>query len=271
MAELIAKISTEYRNVLSQNDNIMDDFDVSDIEQVDFTASHKLEDEEWFKISNFSDQEYFIEECSNDHSTASLTQISNDEYKKIKCVGILQGNQKHFQRITPSLYVNRKTILDYSGDPKIVEHRKQIEIRKESDAVYLADIDTLFFKSIAKIKIIFPGIAVLHREATQPEVDEFIGYDFVSPTDYSAESVGTQNRKRIADIGAKYKSLPQAKQRKLIAYAKEKSGIDLEGDAFKITSDNDLKNLLYAMDQRYYYADIYEENRIANSVRVVQQ
>lgn len=269
MADLIAKISKEYKNVLSQDSNIINDLDLDAIDQVDYTTSHKLEEEEWFRISNFSTKDYFIDECSNDHSTASLTQISNNEYEEVEIIGILQNNQKHFQRITPSLYVNRKTILDYSGDPKIVEHRKQIEIRKESDAVYLTDSDTLLFKSIGKLKPIFPGIEVLQRKATQPEVNEFIGYGFISLENYSADSVGVQNRKRISDIGAKYKLLSQDKKQRLIAYAKEKAGIDLEEDTFKITSDNDLKNLLYAMDQRYYTADIYGEERIATAFRPV--
>ena len=59
------------------------------------------------------------------------------------------------------------------------------------------------------------------------------------------------------------------KQQKMIDYAKDKTGINFGNGTFKISSETDLKNLLYAMDQRYYYADIYEENRVANSVRVV--
>lgn len=268
MADLIAKIcSAEFKNVLNQTNQIVDDFDYVSIQPIDYTGSHKLEDDEWFRIQNFSDQEYFIDECSNDHSTASLTQIANNEYTEISCIGILQGNQKHFQRITPSLFVNRKTWLDHHGEPKIVEQRRQIEIRKESDAIYVADSDTLFFKSIGKIKLIFPGIQDLYRDATQGEIDEFMGYDFIDSTQLTASTVGIMNRKRIADIGTKYKNLPPAKKNQLIAYAKEKAGIDLEGDAFKITSDNDLKNLLYAMDQRYYTADIYGEERIATAFR----
>lgn len=267
MADLIAKIGSEYKNVLNQTNQIVDDFNTDSIQPIDYTGSHKLEDEEWFRIPNFSNQEYFIDECSNDHSTASLTQISNNEYKKITCIGILQGNQKHFQRITPSLFVDRKTFLDHDGEPKIVEQRRQIEIRKESDAIYLSNNNTLFFKSIGKIKLIFPGIENLYRDATQDEIDEFMGYDFIDATQYSASAVGTMNRKRIADIGTKYKDLPPAKKNQLIAYAKEKARIDLEGDVFKITSDNDLKNLLYAMDQRYYTADIYGEERIATAFR----
>lgn len=56
-------------------------------------------------------------------------------------------------------------------------------------------------------------------------------------------------------------------KKQLIAYAKEYAGIDLEGDAFKITSDNDLKNLLYTLDQRHYVADIYVEDRVATAIR----
>lgn len=165
--------------------------------------------------------------------------------------------------------MSKKTILDYSEEPKIVEHRNQIEIRDESDAVYLADSDTLYFKTIGKLKVIFPGIEVLHREATQNEVDDFIGNDFIALDGVEATSIGVFNRKRIADIGVKYNGLTAEKKNLLIAYAKQKAGVKVEDDSFVIKSETDLKNVLYAMDQRYYYADIYEENRVANSVRIV--
>jgi hypothetical protein len=89
--------------------------------------------------------------------------------------------------------VSKKTVLDYSGEPKIVEHRKQIEIRVESDAVYLVDSDTLYFKTIGKLKVIFPGIEMLHREATQDEVDAFIENDFISLSTITSTSIGVQN------------------------------------------------------------------------------
>lgn len=269
MNEIIAKVQSEYKNVLSQEANILANFDVAAIEAIDFTSSHKLEDNEWFRINDFSKKDYFIEQCNADFSSASLNQIGNDDYKKISAIAILQNGEKHFQRITPSLFVNRKTILDYSGEPKIVEHRNQIEIRKESDAVYLNDSDILYFKTIGKLKVIFPGIEVLHREATQDEVDAFIENDFITLSTITNTSIGAQNRKRIADIGVKYNGLSAAKKTQLIIYAKEKAGVEIEGDSFVVSSETDLKNVLYAMDQRYYYADIYEENRVANSVRIV--
>lgn len=270
MSSLIAGITSEYKNILHQRSNIVDSFSDQSFEAMDFDPSYKLDDEEIFIIREFSEHNYFIDICRTTFSTASLSQISDTEYNDIQFLAIIQGNQKLFQRITPSLYVNKKTMLDYSGQPKIVENRKQLEVRQESDAIYLPASDTLYFKSIGKVKAIFPGIEALQREATQPEVDSFLGNDFVLlPEDYRAESVGVHNRKRIADIIPKYNALSAQKKQQLVNYAREKAGVELDGDAFKITSDNDLKKLLYAMDERYYYADIYEENRVANSIRVV--
>lgn len=197
MAELIVKHKSEYKNVLKQEDNIIENIDLTNVEQIDFTTSYKLEDNEWFKITDFSNQDYVVEICNENFSTASLVQIVNKEYEDIK------------------------------------------------------------------------EIEMLHREATQEEVNTFMEYDFISTLNFDSKRVGVQNRKRIADIGVKYANLSSEKQKGLITYAKEKSGIDIEDGKFLIRNDNDLKNLLYAMDQRYYYADIYEENRIANSIRIV--
>ena len=269
MTEILAKIKSEYKTILNQTDNILNEFDLSSIEAIDFSPSQKPDDDQWFQINSFSEKDYFIDQCKTDFSSASLNQIVNDNYADISCIVILQGNKKYFQRITPSLFVNRKTILDYSGEPKIVEHRKQIEIRDESDAIYLVDTDILYFKTIGKLKVIFPGIEVLHREATQDEVDAFIENDFISLSTITNNSIGEQNRKRIADIGIKYNALSDEEKNQLIIYAKEKAGVELEDDSFVVKSETDLKNVLYAMDQRYYYADIYEENRVANSVRIV--
>lgn len=269
MTEIIAKIKSEYKTILNQTENILNDFDLSSVEAIDFAPSQKLDDDQWFQINSFSEKDYFIDQCKADFSSASLNQIVNDDYANISCIVVSQGSKKYFQRITPSLFVARKTILDYSGEPKIVEHRNQIEIRDESDAVYLVDTDTLYFKTIGKLKVIFPGIEVLHREATQDEVDAFIENDFISLSTITNTSIGEQNRKRIADIGIKYNALSDEKKNQLITYAKEKAGVELEDDSFVVKSETDLKNVLYAMDQRYYYADIYEENRVANSVRVV--
>jgi hypothetical protein len=270
MSELIGKVKAEYKNILNQEAAIVNDFDVTTIEAIDFTPSHKLDEDEWFRLTNFSQQNFYIDECNTAYSTASLNQIANNEYKEISAIKIIQNGQKHFQRITPALFVNRKTILDYSSEPKIVEHRNQIELKKESDAVYLSTTDILYFKTIGKLKLIFPGIEQLHREATQDEVDDFVNNEFITLNGVDSTSIGALNRKRIADIGVKYNGLSASKKTLLITYAKEKAGVTIDNNSFQVKSETDLKKVLYAMDQRFYYADIYEENRVASSVRIVK-
>ena len=270
MCTLIAKVKSGFRSILSQKNKILDQLNIDNINAIEFDPSYKLEDDEWFYIAGFSKRNFFIYLCKKGFSTASLGQIANNEYDEIQCIVIFQDEQIHFQRITPSRFVNKKTILDYSGQPKIVEHRKQLEVKLESDAIFITETDTLYFKQTGKIKTIFPGIEELDREATQPEVDKFLGHGTIElQEEYDAHSVGSHNRKRIADIGNKYLNLSSEKQQELVDYAKDKTGIKFGNGTFKISSETDLKNLLYAMDQRYYYADIYEENRVANSVRVV--
>lgn len=267
MNTLLGKVKSEYKNILSQKSEIISAVDFSIIETIDFNPSHKLEDDEWFQIQNFSKQDFYIEECNSNYSTASLSQLVNIEYKDLGCICIFQAGQRHFQKITPALFVSKRTLLDYSGQPKIVKHKQQIEIRIESDAVYDISKDTLYFRNLSKIKSIFPGIEELHRVATQKEVDKFLGNKFITLTDFETKTVGAQNRKRIADIGGKFEKLNSEKKEKLIKYAKDKSGLKLNNEALEIGSEVDLKKLLYAMDQRYYYADFYEEERIASSVR----
>jgi len=270
MNSLIAKIGSEFKTVVSCADEIIENLSIETIQLLDFTPSHILDEDEWFKLSDFSTKNYFIDVCRSDYSTASLNQVNNGNYSQISCIVLFQNGQKHFQRITPSRFVNQKCFLDFSGEPRIVEQRNQLEIKPESEAIYIAAEDALYFKDVAKIKFFFSGIEILHREATQEEVDDFLNNDFISLENYEAVSVGVLNRKRIADIGVKYQNLTSDKKTRLIDYAKEKAGIDLSDEgAFKISSETDLKNLLFAMDQRYYYADVYEENRVANSVRIV--
>ena len=103
----------------------------------------------------------------------------------------------------------------------------------------------------------------------QPCVFVFWVQFLLRPYRRKRESIGALNRKRIADIGVKYNGLTPQKKTLLINYAKEKAGVDIENDAFKVQSETDLKKVLYAMDQRYYYAEIYEENRVASLVRVI--
>jgi hypothetical protein len=269
MKILLGKIDKIYKKILSRKENIFTDFKVDISNLVDYSSCYKLDEEEWFIIKEFSQKPFFINECNSKHNSGDFNQIDNKDYNKISCLCVFDNNIRYFQRVTPSLYINKRTFLDYSGAPKIVNYNKQITINETPDAVYLSEDDTLLFKDLSKIKTIFPGIEELQREASQPEVDVFLKNDFILLKEISSLNVGVQNRKRIADIGVKFSKLTDEKKTSLVDYARDKTGIEQVDGVFIISSDVQLKNLLYAMDQRYYYSDIYEENRLANSIKIV--
>lgn len=265
MTELIAKVNNEFKYILSQDEAIIQEFNITDKKHVPYTASHKPDEDEWFYLENFSESKYIINCCSEYFNSVDLVQIDKVDFTTIKAFGILQPDQKYFQRVTPSYYVQRKTFLDYGGDPTIIEQRKQVKINNAPDAVYIPSKDCLFFRSISKIKSIFPSIGELYRSATEEEVTDFLKHDFLHTEEIKNATIGDMNRKRIADIGEKYKNLPSDKKEKLISYAKEKIDVAQEYGKFKILSDSDLKKVLYALDQRYYTADIYGEERVATA------
>lgn len=269
MKILLGKINKVYKKILSREEDIYVDFEVDNSNLVEYSSRYKLDEEEWFIITEFSRREFFIYECNPQYNSTDLNQINSQDYGKISCLCVLDTATMYFQRVTPSLYINKRTLLDYSGDPRIVNYNKQITINEVPDAAYLSGDDVLLFKDLSKVKTIFSGIEKLQREATQPEVDNFLENDFILLSKFSSQNVGVLNRKRIADIGDKFNNLGEEKKSKLLNYAKDKTRIEQNDGVFIINSDVQLKNLLYAMDQRYYYSDIYEENRLANSIKVV--
>lgn len=268
MNYLVAKVKREFKRVLSKQDVIIDNYTKGEEEHIVYDPNHKPEEDEWFCVNDFTQKEYAIKLLLSTFSHSTLNQIIDNDYSEIKFLLIYQGNQIHIQRVTSSKFVNHKRFLDYSGQPKITDQKKQIEIKLVSDAVFFVDTNKLIFKDLGKLKSIFPGIAELHREATEAEVIQFLAVPFIVLGALEHSQVGTLNRKRIAEVQTKYLNLTPAKKQILIQYAKENAGLDISNDKIKLETDNDLKNLLYAMDQRYYYADIYEEKRIATSTRI---
>lgn len=268
MNYLIAKLKNEFKSILAKSDTIVKNIPKNSDEIIVYDPNHKLNEDEWFVLNDFSKEPFFIEELKQSFSQSSINQIKNNQYNDIQFLLMYQNNQIHIQRITSSKFINHKTFLDYSGQPMITEQKKQIEIKDMSDAIYFQREDQLIFKDLGKLRPIFKGISELHREATKEEVLQFLAIPFIILSGFDDKKVGTLNRKRIADVKVKYDSLSMKKRKLLIQYAKANAGIDISNNKLEIKNDVDLKNLLYAMDQRYYFADIYEEKRIATATRL---
>ncbi|WP_418000997.1 hypothetical protein [Lacticaseibacillus paracasei] len=115
---------------------------------------------------------------------------------------------------------------------------------------------------------IFPGIIALYRDATKREISDFLSQDFIQTAEgFNGDSVQVNNRKRIAALRDKYNAYNNSQRNDLKKYIQGYDlGLRFEDGKFLISSDADLKKLIYGIDQRYYTTPIDNEKRIANSV-----
>ncbi|HHF2578303.1 TPA: ATP F0F1 synthase synthase, partial [Haemophilus influenzae] len=139
------------------------------------------------------------------------------------------------------------------------------------DAVYFKDKDVLIFRNIATISSVFRGIDQLYREATNEDVDNFLSNNFINKDgSFSTENVSKPNRKRIAMVIDTLSKLDNDSKNKILNYINEYCGDNLnfnkETQKFNISTDNELKILLYGIEQRFYTTPIGNEKRLANSI-----
>ena len=114
----------------------------------------------------------------------------------------------------------------------------------------------------------FKNIGDLYREATQDETEAFLRRDFITPIDgFDANSVKTANRKRIALALDTLNGFTADSKRKVFGYIKKYCPhLNYANDSFSISNEDELKQLLYGIEQRYYTTLVGNEKRLANSV-----
>lgn len=139
-------------------------------------------------------------------------------------------------------------------------------INSEPDAIYFTQSDTLIFTNLATISSIFKGIDVLYKEATDQEVEQFLEEDFIElADDYNLAKVSKPNRKRIALAMEPEERDPMLSY--IHSYCDQKLRFDTDNGKFEIKTDDELKYLLYGIEQRFYTTLLSKERRLANSVQ----
>jgi hypothetical protein len=239
---------------------------------VEYSPTHNLDEDCWFGIEDFSQKEYCLDILQTAFVSAEYsTCLSHEEADKIDFIFSYQDdNVYYFQSITKSQLQYRKYIN--LGDKfTFTSNSRDISINPIPDAIYISNIDTLYFKKLTSISKIFVGIDTLYREATQEETVEFLENEFICLQDgFSADNVKRANRKRIAMAVDAINKFDDA-QRTVVFDCIRDYCPDLiaENDSFKISNENELKFLLYGIEQRFYTTPDGRERRIANSVIVM--
>ena len=255
---------------------LVSDQSLFDTVQVDLEAcipynpDHNLDEDSWFKIEGFSQQAFCIDLLKQDFDSKNYDDLTKENFSKIAYLFSVQGDDFYFQKITPSLFVKRKTLV-FGEAAELEKSQTRLVINALPDAVYYKAADTLIFKNLATISSIFAGIDELYKEATKEEVEQFLDESFIETSNgYSVDKVSKPNRKRI---GLAMKTLenmsPDDKTNMLEyidGYCEQKLKFDQQNQKFEISTDEDLKLLGYGIEQRLYPTPLGNEKRCANSV-----
>jgi hypothetical protein len=262
----------EYVKMISDEDifNLPDDL----VNPHEYDTGYKLEDDEWFGIENFSERDLCIDLLIEDFNSAEYNQIVLADYNKLKYLCSYQDDQYYyFQKLSRSQTIRRKW-LTISNEPEIQNDNPIIILKELPDAIYDSEKDILYFKKLTSITTIFSGIGNLYREATQEDTEQFLENEFINLTDeYDASKVKKANRKRIAMAMDTFNSFNQQQRESIYDYIKEYcNDLEFSDDdrKFNIGSEENLKHLMYGIEQRYYTTPIGKEKRLANSITAIK-
>lgn len=256
-----------YRRIMS-NSALFDEADLGLSARAPYDPNTLLEDGEWFALQNFRDQDFSLDVLRDGLASTSVAELKKDEFRKISYVMSVQGGNFHFQRVRPAAFIRRRSIV--FGDVALVEEpRNRIVLNERPDAVFVASENTLLFRDLVAISAIFKGIDVLYQEATSAEVETFLGQSFVA-SDLAVSGVSKPNRKRIALAAASLDQMTDDEKKEIFDYINEYGDGRLDYDeaaqTFLIQTDEELKMLLFGIEQRFYTTQVGAERRLANSV-----
>ena len=272
MNHVIAKIrirgnAFKYRKIISDKTLYTLPQDLSP--HIPYSPSHNLDEDAWFGIDNFSQQSFCLDVLKETFVSTVYDILKSNEINKLDFLCTVQDkNYFYFQKISKNQLLCRKKIY-YLGDRfNYSEGSNDIVIKDVADAIYVKDIDILYFKKLSSITGIFKGIDDLYRESTEEETTTFLESEFIQLSEeFNSTQVKQANRKRIAmaiDIVNSFED----DQKEIVFDTIKDYCPDLvtENGAFNIASEIDLKLLLYGIGQRFYTTPDGKERRIANSV-----
>lgn len=237
---------------------------------VPYNPDHNLDEDSWFKIESFSNQAFCIDFLKKEFDSKDYHDLAKANFSKIAYLFAVQDGDFYFQKITPSLFVKRKTLV-FGETAELEKSQTRLVINALPDAVYFKGSDTLVFRNLATISSIFKGIDELYKEATKEEVEQFLDESFIElSNDYGVEKVSTPNRKRIGLAMKTLESMSADDRTNMLeyidGYCEQKLKFDQQNQKFEISTDEDLKLLVYGIEQRFYTTPFGKEKRCANSV-----
>ena len=236
----------------------------TEAEKIDYSPDTLLEEGQCFQITDFKGKDYCPEFLNSEFATGHYSQWEPHD-QDIEFSLNTDGQDFYFQKFVKSQLL-QKNWFSISADP-ILKDEKIITLNPNANAFYNKKEKILLFKKLEDLKKIFPNIETLYREATQEEVKTFFDNDlFDISKKYKTKNLGILNRKRIALTGNK---LNQVQDKKYFFDQLRTYCNDIEirdNEKIVIKTETDLRNILYALDERFYTTELSSEKRLANSI-----
>lgn len=275
MEHLLAKVNDRkngYRKMISGQkiyqipDNLTN--------RIKYGPEDTLEEDEWFYIEKFSDTAFCIDLLKQEFfNSTDFSKINRIKSEKINyLVAYQEENFFLFQRVYTSSMLKEKRFVHIGEAVEIRESKNGILINEVPDAIYVRSENCLYFKKLETIAPIFKGIDELYREATEDETRDFLNNDFISlKNNFCVESVKKSNRKRVALAIKILEDFSIEQKREVFQYTNSYyPNLQFDGDKFEVKDENDLKNLLYGIEQRLYTTPVTHEKRCASAVRLIE-
>lgn len=274
MNHLMTKIKIQKKEKLfklfSEQEAVFD-IDTVNIILEHYDVDHNLDEEAWFKVERFSLQDYCLDFLKRDFVAAEYNDLVKANFKSIAFIFSVQGENVFFQKVFPSTYLSKK-IIGFGDVAHLEKGKIRLCINQYPDAIYLRQSDTLIFRKLSTISSIFPGIDTLYKEATNEEVQEFLNADFLKLAGgFNLDKVSKPNRARIA-LAMNTLAEMDAKEKDqmcsyIYSYCNNTLKFDEDNDKFEIETDEQLKMLLYGIEERFYTTPLGQQKRLANSVK----
>ena len=264
--------ANKYRKLLSTDENLYCSPDELIESSCPYTPGATLETGEWFKISEFSEKDFSVEITQKDYETVDYDSLQKAEYSQVDYLFAKIDDNLFFQNISKSKLVKKKGILGFGEGYRYERETAILFINEYPDAIYIPAEDALYFQRLEPIASIFGGISELYREATEHEVEEFLQNDFIDLTDgFESSKVKVANRKRIAMAMDTLSKMHDDDKKQIFAYICDYCpDIVTPEQKFKVGSEENLKMVLFGIEQRFYTTLVGGEKRIANSVVPLQ-
>lgn len=268
---VICKTKDNYKKLFEDDETLYPEIkDLKAIEDNSFVFDNRtnLGDYEWFRLENFSTKGFATKEIKEKTTSVDYNQATQADAAGIEYIFELSDETLFFQKVTRNAFIKKRSFITLGEGFEKKENISLFQINAYPDAIYDRTKDILYFRRLFSITKIFNGINEIYRAATDSEVQSFLAEKAFSLADgFSAEKVKIPNRKKIALVQDTFSKMSKQEKKEMFEYIKDYyPNLSLTNGKAQISNEEDLKNILYGLEERFYTTLITKEKRIANSI-----